>query len=124
MEGSRCSSLLLLLELCTIAGIKELEKAKNLSSPKIKTALCTGSDCLVDYLSVGEPNTSFNNYSNGPFVRGPLLERRSQRVVLTTLSACLQHLPHFSLLSGHTGEYLIYKFMRKESFWPRVASNM
>lgn len=90
---------------------------------ELVTSLSTGSDRLVDFSSVERLSTSFSNYSERLFVRSPSLECTSQGFVSRTLHAIFQHLSHYSVLTGYTGEHLILEFMRKELFSHNKANN-
>ena len=73
--------------------------------------------------TVRTPTSKFDIDRYGFLVRNSPLDRTLQRVVPTRLRSRVLYLAHHPRLQGHLGTTRMYYTLRREYYWPQMASD-
>ncbi|CDF38306.1 unnamed protein product [Chondrus crispus] len=79
--------------------------------------------CRAAADTVGEPNSKFDVDRYGFLVRKSPLDGTLQRVVPNRLRPRVLYLAHHPRLAGHPGGTRMYYTLRREYYWPHLASD-
>lgn len=74
--------------------------------------------------SVGDPKFCSGYDRYGVLVRKAILDGAQHKVVPERLRHRLLHLTHYPVLAGHPGGTRMYYTLRREYYWPQVASDV
>lgn len=124
IEDPRVPIVLVIPEVCIMAGVMEKEKAEEPTLFDIIKARDTYKDCSSKFASVGKPSSRFNVDSHGVLARVYTLDGISQQVLPASLHSFFLCLYQYSLLAGHPTKRRLLDFMRKKLYCCNMANDI
>ena len=106
-----------------LAITPEERDAASISVREFLRAQAEGAFCRFTAETVGTPNSKFDIDRYKFLVRKSPLDGTLQRVVLTRLRPQVLYLAHHPRLAGHPGATRMYYTLRREYYWPHMASD-
>ena len=106
-----------------LAITPEERDAASISVEEFLRAQAEDAFCRFAAETVGTPNSKFDIDRYGFLVRKSPLDGTLQRVVPTRLRPRVLYLAHHPRLAGHPGATRMYYTLRREYYWPHMASD-
>ena len=111
-------------DVCHALAITPEERvAASISVEEFLRAQAEDAFCRFAAETVGTPSSKFDIDRYGFLVRKSPLDGTLQRVVPTRLRPWVLYLAHHPRLAGHPGAMCMYYTLRREYYWPHMASD-